>query len=78
MPNLTFRDSRTFVEVLSVTKHPKKTVYYESIPDDKEWLLRSLVGSPTTSLQQFQFPCFVFIDPTKLLRSHSLSSGIDS
>jgi len=42
LPKLTFRDSRTFVEALSVTKHPKKTVYYESIPDDKEWLLREV------------------------------------
>ena len=50
MPKLTFRDSRTFVEALSDTKHPKKTVYYESIPDDKEWLLRSLVGSINTNV----------------------------
>ncbi|KAG6750616.1 hypothetical protein POTOM_045121 [Populus tomentosa] len=42
MPKLTFRDTQTFVEALSVTKHPKKTVMYESIPDDKEWLQRSL------------------------------------
>jgi len=48
MPKLTFRDSRTFVEALSDSKHPKKTVYYESIPDDKEWLLRSLVVSHVT------------------------------
>ncbi|XP_073264031.1 uncharacterized protein [Populus alba] len=50
MPKLTFRDTRTFVEALSVTKHPKKTVMYESIPDDKEWLQRSLVGFIATDV----------------------------
>ncbi|KAG6737759.1 hypothetical protein POTOM_059289 [Populus tomentosa] len=50
MPKLTFRDTRTFAEALSVTKHPKKTVMYESIPDGKEWLQRSLVGFIATDM----------------------------
>lgn len=54
MPKLTFRDTRTFVEALSVTKHPKKTVMYESIPDDKEWLQRSLVGFIATDVDYAQ------------------------
>jgi hypothetical protein len=44
MPKLTLRDTETFVEVLSVAKPLRKTVVYETIPDDKEWLLRSLDG----------------------------------
>jgi hypothetical protein len=44
------QQTRTFAEALSITKHPKKTVVYESFPDDKEWLLRSLVGYIATDV----------------------------
>ncbi|KAG6770032.1 hypothetical protein POTOM_025699 [Populus tomentosa] len=42
MPKLTLRDTKTFVEVLYIAKPLRKTVVYETIPDDKEWLLKSL------------------------------------
>jgi hypothetical protein len=50
MPKLTRIDTRTFAEVLSVAKPSKKTVVYESIHYDKEWLLRSLVGYIATDV----------------------------
>ena len=49
-PKLALRDNRTFVEALLVQQPSKKTVMYESTQDDKEWLLRSLVGSIATEV----------------------------
>ena len=50
MPKLTMRDTQTFVEVLSMAKPLRKTVMYETILDDKKWLLRSLVGYIATNI----------------------------
>jgi len=53
-PKLALRDNRTFVEALLVQQPSKKTVVYESTQDDKEWLLRSLVGSIATEVDYAQ------------------------
>ncbi|KAG6737121.1 hypothetical protein POTOM_059884 [Populus tomentosa] len=53
-PKLDLRDNRTFVEALLVQQPSKKNVMYESIHDDKEWLLRSLVGSIATEMDYAQ------------------------
>jgi hypothetical protein len=48
-PELLFRDTRSFVEVLTSTKpqvvyDERRMVQYDSTYEDKEWLHRSLVG----------------------------------
>ncbi|KAJ6995363.1 hypothetical protein NC653_017979, partial [Populus alba x Populus x berolinensis] len=48
-PKLLFRDTRSFVEVLTSTKpqvvcDERRLIQYDSIDEDKEWLRRSLVG----------------------------------
>jgi hypothetical protein len=53
-PKLVLRDNRTFVEALLVQQPSKKTVVYESTQDEKEWLLRSLVGSIATEVDYAQ------------------------
>ncbi|KAG6770900.1 hypothetical protein POTOM_026601 [Populus tomentosa] len=48
-PKILFRDTRSFVEVLTSTKpqvvcDERRLIQYDSIDEDKEWLYRSLVG----------------------------------
>jgi hypothetical protein len=47
-PELLFRDTRSFIEVLKSTKPPvsdeRRMIQYDSTYEDKEWLSRSLVG----------------------------------
>jgi hypothetical protein len=48
-PELLFRDTRSFIEVLKSTKPPvvsdeRRMIQYDSTDEDKEWLSRSLVG----------------------------------
>jgi hypothetical protein len=53
-PKLALRDNRTFVEALLVQQPSKKTVVYESTQDDKEWLIRSLIGFIATEVDYAQ------------------------
>ena len=75
MPKLTFRDTRTFAESLSVTKHPKNTVVYESIPDDKEWLLRSLVGFIATDMDYAHLEYMVLKNVKQIVVFHFLGAS---
>lgn len=48
-PELLFRDTRSFIEVLKSTKPPvvndeRRMIQYDSTDEDNEWLSRSLVG----------------------------------
>jgi hypothetical protein len=47
-PELLFRDTRSFIEVLKSTKPPvsdeRRMIQDDSTDEDKEWLSRSLVG----------------------------------
>ncbi|KAG6780117.1 hypothetical protein POTOM_012969 [Populus tomentosa] len=61
-----------FVEALLLTKPSKKTVVYESTHDDKEWLLRSLVGSIAIKVDYAQLKHMVLKNVKKAIGFHFL------
>ncbi|KAG6735924.1 hypothetical protein POTOM_061392 [Populus tomentosa] len=60
-------DNRTFIEAFLVQKPSKKTVVYESTRDDKEWLLRSLVGFIATEVDYAQLEHMVLKNVKKAI-----------
>ena len=74
-PKLALRDNRTFVEALLVQQPSKKTVVYEYTQDNKEWLLKSLVGSIATEIDYAQLEHMVLKTVKKAIGFHFLGQA---